>query len=192
MSSAQKAWAKPWFPLLQRTFWNDLSILIRSSFDETDGFVVPENLPPLMSLSLQSRDVLELTVTKTLLGVLNTLSQSFTEISDQVSLFNAFLQWSITIIFVLVIVKNIFESFPICFRPGNKRETRPVLHSSSKILWASLSQSFWTTEVSSILFRYNFSLLVCSFGINISVNTKRGFKWWAYSFSAFFILDVAT
>ena len=54
-----------------------------SSFDDVDGFVVPENLPPLMSLSLQSRDVLELTVTKSFIGVLNTLSQSFTEIGDQ-------------------------------------------------------------------------------------------------------------
>ena len=54
-----------------------------SSFDDVDGFVVPENLPPLMSLSLQSRDVLELTVTKSFLGVLTTLNQSFTEISDQ-------------------------------------------------------------------------------------------------------------
>lgn len=36
-----------------------------------------------MSLSLQSRDVLELTVTKSFLGVLTTLNQSFTEISDQ-------------------------------------------------------------------------------------------------------------
>ena len=54
-----------------------------SSFDDTDGFVVPENLPPLMSLSLQSRDVLELTVTKSFIGVINTLTQSFTEINDQ-------------------------------------------------------------------------------------------------------------
>jgi hypothetical protein len=42
------------------------------SFDEADGFVVPENLPPLMSLTLHSRDVLELTVTKTFIGVLVT------------------------------------------------------------------------------------------------------------------------
>jgi hypothetical protein len=58
-------------------------LLSVSSFDDVDGFVVPENLPPLMSLSLQSRDVLELTVTKSFLGVLTTLNQSFTEISDQ-------------------------------------------------------------------------------------------------------------
>jgi hypothetical protein len=54
------------------------------SFDESDGFVVPENLPPLMSVALLSRDVLEMTVTKTFLGVLNTLNQSFNQIGDQV------------------------------------------------------------------------------------------------------------
>ena len=52
------------------------------SFDEADGFVVPEHLPPLTSLTLQSSDVLELTVTKTFLSVLNTLTQSFTEIGE--------------------------------------------------------------------------------------------------------------
>ena len=59
-----------------------VNLKLSFSFDEADGFVVPEHLPPLTSLTLQSSDVLELTVTKTFLSVLNTLTQSFTEIGE--------------------------------------------------------------------------------------------------------------
>ncbi len=57
------------------------SALVSPSFDDVDGFVSPELMPPLMVLSLQSTQVMEITVTKSLLGVLNTLATSFSEAS---------------------------------------------------------------------------------------------------------------
>ena len=44
-------------------------------------FVSPELMPPLMVLSLQSTEIMEITVTKSLLGVLNTLASAFSEVS---------------------------------------------------------------------------------------------------------------
>jgi vacuolar protein sorting-associated protein 13A/C len=58
------------------------SAFVSPSFDDVDGFLCPENLPPLMVLSLQSREVLEVTLTKTFLGVVSTLAQSFQEVNS--------------------------------------------------------------------------------------------------------------
>ena len=52
------------------------------NMDETDGFIVPEQMPPLMVLSLQSTEILEITVSKTLIQVLQTLASSFSDITN--------------------------------------------------------------------------------------------------------------
>ena len=68
---------------LQQNASSDLgSALVSPSFDVTDGFVTPELMPPLMVLSLQSTETLEISVTKTLINVLSTLVSSFHEISS--------------------------------------------------------------------------------------------------------------
>ncbi len=56
------------------------SALASPGYDEdaTDGFIVcPENMPPSTVIALQSREILELTITRTFLGVLTNLSESF-------------------------------------------------------------------------------------------------------------------
>lgn len=58
------------------------SVVVSPSFDETDGFVCPENLPPLMMIGLESKDILEVTLTKSFMGVLTTLRQSFAEVTE--------------------------------------------------------------------------------------------------------------
>ena len=59
---------------------NDIgSAFLSPSFEETDGFVTPHTLPPLMALSIQSRDVLEITVTKMFVNVLKNLNESFNQ-----------------------------------------------------------------------------------------------------------------
>ena len=69
---------------LQQNATSDLgSALMSPNLDETDGFVVPEQMPPLMVLSLQSTEVLEITVTKTFLQVVETLQSSFSEITTE-------------------------------------------------------------------------------------------------------------
>ena len=60
---------------------NDLgSTLVSPSLDEMDGFLLhPQMMPPLMAVSLQSRDVLEITVTKAYINVLKIVVDSFSE-----------------------------------------------------------------------------------------------------------------
>ena len=53
-----------------------------TSPDDTDGFVSTELLPPLMLISIQSKEILEMTVTKSCLAVLNTLSESFGSVTS--------------------------------------------------------------------------------------------------------------
>ena len=51
--------------------------------DQTDGtWVIESNLPPLMVLSVQSTETLEITVTKTLVSCINTLMASFEDITS--------------------------------------------------------------------------------------------------------------
>ena len=45
--------------------------------DEPDGFVCPENLPPLTDIGIHSTETLQITITKSFLAVLNSLSESF-------------------------------------------------------------------------------------------------------------------
>eukprot|EP00092_Neocalanus_flemingeri_P033380 GFUD01036296.1.p1 GENE.GFUD01036296.1~~GFUD01036296.1.p1 ORF type:complete len:2741 (+),score=704.42 GFUD01036296.1:512-8224(+) len=45
--------------------------------DEPDGFVCPENLPPLTDIGIHSTETLQVTITKSFLSVLNSLSESF-------------------------------------------------------------------------------------------------------------------
>lgn len=48
---------------LQANAAEDLgSAIVSPSFDEGDGFVCPQNMPPLMSITLQSTQILEMTV----------------------------------------------------------------------------------------------------------------------------------
>ncbi|TRY69082.1 hypothetical protein TCAL_09656 [Tigriopus californicus] len=58
------------------------SIVASPSFDQVDGFVCPENLPPLMVIGLESKDILEVTLTKSFMGVLTTLVQSFADVTE--------------------------------------------------------------------------------------------------------------
>ena len=54
---------------LQQNATSDFgSAFVSPSFDETDGFVTPESMPPLMVLSLTSTEPMEITVTKTLVN----------------------------------------------------------------------------------------------------------------------------
>ena len=54
---------------LQQNATSDFgSAFVSPSFDETDGFVTPESMPPLMQLSLTSTEPMEITVTKTLVN----------------------------------------------------------------------------------------------------------------------------
>ncbi len=53
------------------------SAFVSPSYDEADGFVCAEVLPPSMVVALQSREIMELTVTKTFIGVLSNLAESF-------------------------------------------------------------------------------------------------------------------
>ena len=45
--------------------------------DENDGFVCPENLPPLTEIGIHSTETLQITLTKSFLAVLKTLVESF-------------------------------------------------------------------------------------------------------------------
>ena len=45
--------------------------------DENDGFVCPENLPPLTEVGIHSTETLQITLTKSFLAVLKTLVESF-------------------------------------------------------------------------------------------------------------------
>ena len=58
------------------------SAFVSPSYDEADGILCTENMLPLMMIALQSRDILEVTVTKSFLSVLNTLTQSFSDVTD--------------------------------------------------------------------------------------------------------------
>ena len=53
------------------------------NIEEPDGFVKAELMPPLMSLTLESREILEVTVTKSFVSVLQTLGESFANLTDQ-------------------------------------------------------------------------------------------------------------
>ena len=65
---------------LQQNSTSDLnSAFVSPSFDETDAFITPESMPPVMLLSLTSTESLEITVTKTLVNVLQNLASSFEE-----------------------------------------------------------------------------------------------------------------
>ena len=66
---------------LQCNSGHDLgSAMVSPSFDDVD--FCPESLPPKMQLALQSREVLEVTITKTFLGVIGALTESFREVTD--------------------------------------------------------------------------------------------------------------
>ena len=66
---------------LQCNSGHDLgSALVSPSFDDAD--FCPESMPPKMQLALQSREVLEITVTKTFLGVITSLTESFREVTE--------------------------------------------------------------------------------------------------------------
>ena len=66
---------------LQCNSGHDLgSAFVSPSFDDVD--FCPESLPPKMQLALQSREVLEVTITKTFLGVIGALTESFREVTD--------------------------------------------------------------------------------------------------------------
>ena len=45
--------------------------------DDVDGFICPENLPPLTEIGIHSTETLQITITKSFLTVLNTLAESF-------------------------------------------------------------------------------------------------------------------
>ena len=45
--------------------------------DEPDGFICPENLPPLTEIGIHSTETLQITITKSFLAVLNSLQESF-------------------------------------------------------------------------------------------------------------------
>ena len=45
--------------------------------DDVDGFICPENLPPLTEIGIHSTETLQITITKSFLTVLNTLTESF-------------------------------------------------------------------------------------------------------------------
>ena len=45
--------------------------------DDVDGFICPENLPPLTEVGIHSTETLQVTITKSFLAVLNTLAESF-------------------------------------------------------------------------------------------------------------------
>ena len=45
--------------------------------DDVDGFICPENLPPLTEIGIHSTETLQVTITKSFLAVLNTLAESF-------------------------------------------------------------------------------------------------------------------
>ena len=65
---------------LQQNSNSDLnSAVVSPNFDETDAFVTTELQPPLMVWSLISTESLEITVTKTLVNVLQNLASSFEE-----------------------------------------------------------------------------------------------------------------
>ncbi len=53
------------------------SAFVSPSHDEADGFLCPENLPPSTVVALQSREIMELTITKSFIGVLSNLAESF-------------------------------------------------------------------------------------------------------------------
>ena len=67
---------------LQCNSGHDLgSALASPSFDADADFCL-ESMPPKMQLALQSREVLEITITKTFLGVVAALTESFQEVTD--------------------------------------------------------------------------------------------------------------
>ena len=45
--------------------------------DETDGFITPETLPPMTEIKISSAHTLQLTITRSFLGVLHNLSEAF-------------------------------------------------------------------------------------------------------------------
>ena len=69
---------------LQQNATSDLgSAMVSPSMDQTDGtWCIESNLPPLMVLSVQSTETLEITVTKTLISCVNTLMTSYEDITS--------------------------------------------------------------------------------------------------------------
>ena len=71
---------------------NDLGSAILSpnfeAADENDGFVCPENLPPITEVGIHSTETLQITLTKSFLAVLKDLVESFnlTNIRNDISL----------------------------------------------------------------------------------------------------------
>ncbi len=55
-----------------------------NSSDVLDGFCCPDHLPPAMVISLQSREILEVTITKTFIGALTHLTDAFAEVTGTV------------------------------------------------------------------------------------------------------------
>ena len=80
----QKVMEKKWdlTVTLQQNASSDFgSALMSPNLDETDFVPIMEQMPPLMVLSFTSTEILEITITKTLVQVLNTLATSWSEIS---------------------------------------------------------------------------------------------------------------
>ena len=65
----------------QQNSRNELGSAILSpnfeALDENDGFVCPENLPPITEVGIHSTETLQITLTKSFLSVLKTLVESF-------------------------------------------------------------------------------------------------------------------
>ena len=57
--------------------------VLSPNYDEADAFEALNNLPPLMNVSVQSLDFLQITVTKAFINVLQTLSESFIQDFNQ-------------------------------------------------------------------------------------------------------------
>jgi hypothetical protein len=53
--------------------------------DTTDGFIAPESLPPMTEIKISSMHTMQLTVTRSFLGVLHNLTESFSLSSLQSS-----------------------------------------------------------------------------------------------------------
>ncbi len=68
---------------LQQNSTSDFgSALVSPSYDDVDAIFIPQNLPPLMIISLQSREPLEITVTKSFVNVLNNVYSAFSDLSS--------------------------------------------------------------------------------------------------------------
>ena len=66
--------------LSQANSSNDLGSALLSpnlALDDVDGFFCPQNMPPLTEIGIHSTETLQITITKSFLAVLNSLSESF-------------------------------------------------------------------------------------------------------------------